>query len=97
MALGQLFAEPVLRVLKTPDDIIGGSLLYLRIMFMGIPIVMLYNLLASILRSLGDGKTPLNAMVVASFTNIALDLLFVMVFHWGIAGAAAAHLGHFTS
>ncbi len=92
VALGQLFAEPVLRVLKTPDDIIGGSLLYLRIMFMGIPIVMLYNLLASILRSLGDGKTPLNAMIVASFTNIALDLLFVMVFHWGIAGAAAATL-----
>ncbi len=55
-------------------------------------IVMLYNLLACILRALGDGKTPLNAMIVASFTNIALDILFVLVLDFGIAGAAAATL-----
>lgn len=90
--VGQLAARPVLVLLQTPDSIISGSLLYLRIMFLGIPIVMAYNLLACILRSLGDGKTPLQAMVVASLTNIALDLLFVMVFHWGIAGAAVATL-----
>ena len=90
--LGQLTALPVLMLLKTPEAIIGDSLLYLRIMFLGIPIVMAYNLLACILRSLGDGKTPLQAMVVASVTNILLDLLFVMVFHWGIAGAAIATL-----
>jgi len=53
---------------------------------------MLYNLLACILRALGDGKTPLNAMIVASFTNIALDILFVLVLDFGIAGAAAATL-----
>ncbi|MCH5340813.1 MAG: MATE family efflux transporter [Acetatifactor sp.] len=90
--LGQLTALPVLMLLKTPEAIISDSLLYLRIMFLGIPIVMAYNLLACILRSLGDGKTPLQAMVVASVTNILLDLLFVMVFHWGIAGAAIATL-----
>ena len=90
--LGQLLVTPVLRLLQTPEDIIGNTLLYLRIMFLGIPIVMLYNLLASILRSLGDGRTPLNAMIVASATNILLDLLFVVVFHWGIAGAAVATL-----
>lgn len=90
--LGQLLIMPVLRLLHTPEDIIGNTLLYLRIMFLGNPIVMLYNLLASILRSLGDGRTPLNAMIVASATNILLDLLFVVVFHWGIAGAAAATL-----
>ena len=89
---GQLAARPVLVLLQTPADIMDGSLLYLRILFSGLPIVMAYNLFACILRSLGDGKTPLQAMVVASFTNIALDLLFVMVFHWGIAGAAAATL-----
>ena len=89
---GQLAARPVLVLLQTPADILGGSLLYLRILFSGLPIVMAYNLFACILRSLGDGKTPLLAMVVASFTNIVLDLLFVMVFHWGIAGAAAATL-----
>ena len=90
--LGQLTALPVLILLKTPKAILNDSLLYLRIMFLGIPIVMTYNLLACILRSLGDGKTPLQAMVVASITNIVLDLLFVMVFHWGIAGATIATL-----
>lgn len=73
-------------------EIIEFTLLYLRIMFAGVPIVMLYNLLACILRSLGDSRTPLNAMIVASLTNIALDCLFVLGFHWGIAGAAVATL-----
>ena len=90
--IGQFTARPVLILLQTPDDIIGNALLYLRIMFLGLPIVMAYNLFASILRSLGDGQTPLRAMVVASVTNIVLDLLFVLVFHWGIAGAATATL-----
>lgn len=89
---GQLIARPVLTLLQTPQEIMGSTLLYLRIMFIGIPIVMAYNLLACILRSLGDGKTPLHAMIVASVTNIVLDLLFVLVFHWGIAGAAIATL-----
>jgi len=91
-AAGQLAAEPVLRLLQTPQEIIAYTILYLRIMFAGVPIVMLYNLLACILRSLGDSRTPLNAMIVASLTNIVLDCLFVLVFQWGIAGAAAATL-----
>ncbi len=92
LTLGQLLAHPVLLLLQTPGAIMPGALLYLRIMFLGLPVVMAYNLLACILRSLGDGKTPLQAMVVASLTNIVLDLLFVMGFHWGIAGAAMATL-----
>lgn len=88
----QACARPILRVLNTPEDILGNSLLYLRIIFWGIPIIMAYNLSASILRALGDGQTPLHAMVVAAITNILLDLLFVLVFHWGIAGAAIATL-----
>ena len=92
LGLGQLVARPMLELLQTPAEILDWSLLYLRIMCMGIPIVMAYNLLACILRSLGDGQTPLNAMIVAALTNIALDLLFVLVFHWGIAGAATATL-----
>lgn len=91
-AAGQLAVRPVLLLLQTPPEIIEFSLLYLRIMFAGVPIVMLYNLLACILRSLGDSRTPLNAMIVASLTNIALDCLFVLGFQWGIAGAAAATL-----
>ena len=92
LILGQAVARPVLQMLQTPDAILGDSLLYLRIMILGLPIVMFYNLLACILRSLGDGQTPLSAMIVAALTNIALDLLFVLVFHWGIAGAAVATL-----
>ncbi len=90
--LGQLIARPVLMLLQTPAEIMEYTLLYLRIMFAGVPIVMLYNLLACILRSLGDSRTPLNAMIVASLTNIVLDYLFVMGLEWGIAGAAVATL-----
>jgi len=89
---GQAAAQPLLTLLKTPEQIMPWSLLYLRIMFLGIPIVMAYNLLATILRSLGDGQTPLQAMIVAAVSNIVLDLLFVLVFRWGIAGAAIATL-----
>lgn len=92
LIVGQLVAEPLLVLLKTPLKIMDWSLLYLRIMFLGIPIVMSYNLLATVLRSLGDGQTPLYAMIVAAICNIVLDLLFVLIFHWGIAGAAIATL-----
>ncbi len=92
VGFGEGLAAPVLGLLQTPAEIVGNALLYLRILFMGIPIVMIYNLLACILRSLGDSRTPLYAMVVASLVNIGLDFLFVLGFHWGIAGAAAATL-----
>lgn len=92
LCTGQLLARPILNLLKTPPEILSDTCLYLRIMYIGIPVVMAYNLLASVLRSLGDGRTPLHAMIVAAVTNIILDLLFVLVFHLGIAGAAAATL-----
>lgn len=92
MALGQGMVNPALGLMQTPGDIIGDTRLYLRVMFLGVPIVMLYNMLASILRSLGDSQTPLYAIVLASVVNVALDLLFVLGFHWGIAGAAVATL-----
>ncbi|NBJ93869.1 MATE family efflux transporter [bacterium 1xD42-62] len=89
---GQLMIAPALRLLKTPDNIFAGSELYLRILWAGIPITLLYNFASALLRALGDSKTPLVAMVVAALVNIGLDLLFVMEFHWGIAGAAGATL-----
>lgn len=92
LIIGQMVVKPILVLLNTPLEIMDWSLLYLRIMFLGIPIVMAYNLLATILRSLGDSQTPLYAMIMAALSNIALDLLFVLVFHWGIAGAAIATL-----
>lgn len=90
--LGQTMLKPVLTLLHTPQDIMGDAVLYLRIIFAGLPISMAYNIFASILRSLGDSRTPLSAMITACAVNIVLDLLFVLAFRWGIAGAAAATL-----
>ena len=77
-------------LLKTPDQITPLACAYLRVIFWGIPIMMVYNMASSILRALGDSRTPLYAMIAASAVNIALDLLFVLVFNWGVQGAAAA-------
>lgn len=85
-------AGAIISLLNTPDEIRPISMSYLRILFGGLPIVMVYNVAASILRALGNGRTPLIAMVVASLTNIALDFLFVMGFSWGVQGAAIATL-----
>lgn len=92
LLIGQAAAGPLLLLMRTPADILPSSLVYMRLIYLGIPVVLIYNLLAGILRALGDGKTPLYAMIVASLINIALDLVFVLVFHWGIAGAAVATL-----
>ncbi len=89
-AAALLAISPVLNILGTPVEIRPMSTLYLTILFSAFPVVMAYNLMAGILRSLGDGRTPLYAMAVASAVNIALDLLFVAVFRFGVAGAAAA-------
>lgn len=88
--IGLLIAKPLLLLLKTPDDIIGDATTYLMTMIAGTLIVTAYNMAAAILRSFGDGKSPLIAMVIAAFLNIGLDLLFVLVFHWGVFGAAIA-------
>ncbi len=90
VALGQICAVPVLRLLNTPREVFAEGLSYMRTLFWGIPITMAYNYLASVLRALGDGKTPLYAMVVSTLTNIVLDLLFVAGLHFGVASAAAA-------
>lgn len=89
-ALGLSSIFPLLHILKTPGDIYDGASSYLRVMFGGLLAVMAYNMASAILRAFGDGRTPLIAMAIAAVTNIALDLLFVMVFRFGIAGAAAA-------
>ena len=68
----------------------GLSLIYLRIVFCGIPIVAAYNIFASVLRALGNSRTPLIAMLIASVINVVLDLVFVAGLHWGVAGAALA-------
>lgn len=85
-------ARPVLLLMGTRKEILEDALLYVHIMFSGILIVMTYNWMSAVLRAIGDSTTPLIAMGIASASNVMLDLLFVAVFHWGIAGAAGATL-----
>lgn len=87
---GLIAAKPLLLLLNTPDDILDGAATYLITMIAGTLVVAAYNMAASVLRALGDGKTPLIAMAIAALLNVGLDLLFVLVFHMGIFGAALA-------
>ena len=83
-------AMPILKLMRTPNEIINYSHQYITVVFVGLGATMLYNLCASILRALGDSKVPLLFLVMASVINIGLDLLFIMVFHMGVAGAGWA-------
>ena len=74
----------------TPADIIDDAFAYLFVIFLGIPVVMLYNVLFGIIRSMGDSRTPVLYLIVASLINVALDLLLIVVFHTGVEGAAIA-------
>lgn len=90
LVICQIAARWILVLLNTPENIIGMSLTYLRIVFCGIPIVAAYNIFASVLRALGNSRTPLIAMIIASIINVILDLVLVAGLHWGVAGAAVA-------
>lgn len=92
MALGQLFSEPLLRLLGTDPDILADSLAYLQIYFGGSIFVYLYNALNGIYNALGDSKTPLIFLVCSTILNIGLDILFVVEFGLGVAGVAWATL-----
>lgn len=89
---GLAASKPLLRLLNTPEDIFDNAALYLMTMISGTMIITAYNMSASILRALGDGRSPMIAMVIAAVLNIGLDCLFVFGFHWGIFGAAVASL-----
>ena len=89
-AAGELTITPILKLLDTPTDIFAGAEQYLRVMLGGVTVSLMYNLEAALLRALGDSRTPLMAMVTAAIVNVLLDLLFVLVFKWGIIGAASA-------
>lgn len=88
--IGEILVVPMLHVLKAPADIMPIAIAYLRVVFGGMLVVMAYNILAAILRALGDSRSPLQAMMLAAVINVGLDLLFVAVFHWGVQGAAIA-------
>lgn len=85
-----LLCRPILQLMRTPENIIDGSYAYIVIIFAGIPVVYLYNMTAAIIRSLGDSRTPVVFLVMAAILNIFLDLLLIIVFPLGVAGAAIA-------
>ena len=90
--IGVLISPYVLQWVGTPSDVMESSVLYLRIYFLGILSVMVYNMGSGILRAVGDSRNPLYFLIVSSVTNIILDMLFVIVFHMGIAGVGWATL-----
>lgn len=90
--LGLVFADYLLKVLKTPEDVFYDASVYIKTMTAGTLIISAYNMASSVLRAFGDGKTPLVAMIIAAICNILLDLLCVMVFKLGVFGAAIATL-----
>lgn len=90
--IGVLISPYVLQWVGTPSDVMESSVLYLRIYFLGILSVMVYNVGSGILRAVGDSRNPLYFLIVSSVTNIILDMLFVIVFHMGIAGVGWATL-----
>ena len=90
--IGFFSASWVLEVMQTPKDVLADSVVYLKIYFCGILFTFIYNMGSSIMRAVGDSRRPLIYLIICCFINIVLDLLFVVVFHMGIAGAALATL-----
>lgn len=82
--------RPVLVLMQTPEEIFEYAYVYIVIVFWGIPCTFLYNILAAIIRSLGDSKTPVVFLAISSGINIVLDLVFVLVFDMGVEGPAIA-------
>lgn len=85
-----IFCHPILRLLRTPDDIYEYAYTYIVVIFWGIPFTFLYNILAAIIRSLGDSRTPVIFLAVSSLINILLDVVFILAFHMGVKGPALA-------
>lgn len=85
-----VLCREILQLMNTPEDIFENAYIYILIIFMGIPASYLYNLLSGIIRSMGDSKTPLMFLLLSSVLNIGLDLLCILTFRMGIAGAAVA-------
>lgn len=90
MTLGVCLAPSLLRFISTPESIMGDAVIYMRVIMLAVPFTMLYNGCASIMQNMGDSKTPLTVLIMASFINAGLDLFFVVVLHWGVFGAAVA-------
>lgn len=88
--LGVFATQGIMRALQTPDNIFDDGSLYLRIYVLGLLFLFLYNVCTGIFNAMGDSRTPLILLIISSVTNVALDILFVAGFQWGVAGVAWA-------
>ena len=88
--LGQFVCKPLLQLIKTPSAILDEATLYLRIYLIGYPFLLLYDFASAILRAHGDSRYPFIALTLSGIANVGLNLFFVVVFHMGVMGVAAA-------
>lgn len=89
-AVGIICATPFLKLLNVPDNILYDAVAYMRVIFIGLAPMMIYNAASSVMRSLGDSKTPLYMLIISALLNIALDLIFILSFKMGVIGAGVA-------
>ncbi|MGI6117621.1 MAG: MATE family efflux transporter [Bilifractor sp.] len=89
-AIGEIFAPILLRLMNTPDEVLRLASLYLRIFFLAVPLFLVYDFGASILRAKGDSTRPLYALIASGLINVVLNILFVAGFDMGVAGVAIA-------
>jgi len=90
--VGAVLVGPILRAMQVPSEVYPYARLYLLIMILGMILTFAYNAIGAVLRGIGDSRHPLYFLIVATVANIVLDLVFVLVFRWGVAGAAVATL-----
>ncbi|WP_125574159.1 MATE family efflux transporter [Levilactobacillus huananensis] len=88
--LSLAFVDPILHLMQTPASIFANARIFISIIFIGIFASMAFNLLSNIIRALGDSRTPLIFLVIGTVVNVLLELLFILVFHMGVAGAGWA-------
>lgn len=85
-----VFTEKIAYLLNTPSNIMALTVSYLRILFLGVPFLTVYNIYSALFRGIGDSRNPFIAIVIAAITNVVLDLIFVINFHMGVSGEAIA-------
>lgn len=90
LVMGMWITKPMLILMNTPKDVLNHANLYLRIYFLGMPFIMVYNFGSAILRSIGDTRRPMYCLLLSGIVNAGLNMILVIVFHLGVAGVAIA-------
>lgn len=88
--IGVLSAKPLLELMGTPPEVLPHAVTYMRLYFLGMPVMMLYNFGSSVLKAVGDTRRPLTFLMIAGVVNVILNLIFVIVFGMGVSGVAVA-------